>query len=279
MKRLFGFLVATAFVVAFSGTGGRSASAATGAHYYLALGDSLAASAQPNGDFQHGYAEQLLAKLQQQDPTLQLVKLGCGGESTTSMIYGSQDPSVAASCGPPSFYRQTYPHKTQLAEAVAFLEAHRKFVSLVTIDIGANDLPNLLAIATNLPIIIDELRGAAGPGVPIVGMNYYDPNLATIWLGGGGLADLNAEIGFAVAFNDFLEGFYEADPSDGATPYADVETAFQVTDTTLVNGTPLDVLRECQWTWICFPPPLGPDVHANTAGYGEIAQAFLDALP
>jgi lysophospholipase L1-like esterase len=114
---------------------------------------------------------------------LQLVKLGCGGESTTSMLYGSQDPSVAASCGPPSFYRQTYPHRTQLAEAVAFLEAHRRFISLVTIDIGANDLPNVSAIATNFPVILDELREAAGSAAPIVGMNYYDPNLATIWLG------------------------------------------------------------------------------------------------
>ncbi len=239
------------------------ASGAGGAHYYLALGDSLARSAQPNGDFQHGYAEQLLARLQGQDPSLRLVKLGCGGATTTDMVYGSPDPSCA------------FPHKTQLAEAVAFLQAHRRSVSLVTIDIGANDLPDLAAIATNLPIILGQLRSAAGAGVPVVGMNYYDPNLATIWLGGGSLADLNAEIGFAVLFNNFLEGFY----TGAGDPYADVESAFQVTDTTLVDGTPLDVIRECQWTWVCFPPPLGPDVHPNTASYGVIAQAFLDALP
>jgi hypothetical protein len=59
----------------------------------------------------------------------------------------------------------------------------------------------------------------------------------------------------------------------------------QVTNTTLVdtdgNGTPdtpLDVANACRWTWECVPPPLGPDIHANTAGYGVIAQAFLDAL-
>jgi hypothetical protein len=45
-----------------------------------------------------------------------------------------------------------------------------------------------------------------------------------------------------------------------------------------VDGTPLSVLRECQWTWICTPPPLGPDIHANSAGYGVIAQAFADQL-
>ncbi len=269
MKRLYGYLVATAMLVALVGAGGGSASAATGAHYYLALGDSLARSAQPNGDYQHGYAEQLLALLQQQDPSLRLVKLACGGATTTDMIYGSDDPSCA------------FPHKTQLAEAVAFLEAHRKFVSLVTIDVGADDLPDVGAIATNLPVILAQLRASAGPGVPIVGMNYYDPNLATIWLGGGSISDLNAEISFATALDGFLGSIYAA----AGDPVADVATAFQITDTTLIDtdgdgtpDTPVDVVRECQWTWICVPPPLGPDVHANTAGYRVIAQVFLDAL-
>jgi hypothetical protein len=60
---------------------------------------------------------------------------------------------------------------------------------------------------------------------------------------------------------------------------ADVQTAFQVSNMTLVDGTPVDVVRECQWTWVCTRPPLGPDIHANTDGYGVIAQAFEQALP
>jgi hypothetical protein len=123
------------------------------------------------------------------------------------------------------------------------------------------------------------LRTAAGPGKPIVGMNYYDPNVAPIWFETHDIGAVQAEVGFAVSFNNFLESFYDADPYDGADPYADVETAFQVTDTTLLDGTPVDVIRACQWTWICFPPPIGPDVHPNTTGYGVIAQAFVDALP
>jgi hypothetical protein len=55
-------------------------------------------------------------------------------------------------------------------------------------------------------------------------------------------------------------------------------SAFAVTDFTLVDGTPLNVLRECQWTWTCTPAPLGPDIHANNAGYRVIAQAFEDVL-
>jgi len=45
--------------------------------YYLSLGDSLAASLQPNGDFTDGYAEQLYASLAAGQPKLRLVKLGC----------------------------------------------------------------------------------------------------------------------------------------------------------------------------------------------------------
>jgi len=59
---------------------------------------------------------------------------------------------------------------------------------------------------------------------------------------------------------------------------ADVQGALRVDDTTLVDGTPLDVLRECQWTWICTSAPLGPDIHANSDGYGVIAQAFEQQL-
>jgi hypothetical protein len=70
-------------------------------------------------------------------------------------------------------------------------------------------------------------------------MNYYDPNLATIWFGKGTLADLDAEIAFGVAINDFLEGFHDADSDDGADPYAHVESRFPVTNTTLVDGTPI----------------------------------------
>jgi hypothetical protein len=56
--------------------------------YYLSLGDSLAASFQPNGDLTDGYAEQLYASLVADQPKLRLVKLGCGGESTASMRFG-----------------------------------------------------------------------------------------------------------------------------------------------------------------------------------------------
>jgi hypothetical protein len=64
-------------------------------------------------------------------PGLRLVKLGCETEETTaSMINGGQ-------C---TYANGPSPNGAQLAEAEAFLRAHRGSTVLVTIDIGANDL-------------------------------------------------------------------------------------------------------------------------------------------
>jgi lysophospholipase L1-like esterase len=250
-------------------------------HYYVSLGDSLSVGVQPIGpppffETDQGYTDRLSAALSANDPKLKHISLGCGGESTTSMRFGSQPEDGASSCGPPVVYLHLYPHKTQLAEAVSFLHAHHDKVSLVTIDIGANDAfsTGVAPIAVNLPVILAELREAAGPDVPIVGMNYYDPFLPQAWAVGG-MPGLLGEIAAVTAFNNLLEGIYGA----AGSPVADVESAFSVTNTTLVGGTPLDVVRACQWTWFCAPPPLGPNIHANATGYGVMAQAFLAALP
>jgi lysophospholipase L1-like esterase len=259
-----------------------TAAANEGTTYYVSLGDSLAVGVQPTGppplnETDEGYTDQLYAALRADDAKLKHLKLGCGGESTTSMLEGSQLPWVAASCGPPGFYLHRYPHKTQLDEAVAFLGAHRQFVRLVTIDIGANDVlgpGGAGEIAENLPTILARLREAAGPDVPIVGMNYWNPTGPAVWFATHDLATLAADVNGLLVFNDFLEGFYAA----AGIPVADVESAFSTTDLSLVGGTPVTVLRVCAWTWICTSPPLGPDIHPNTAGYGVIAQAFLEVL-
>ena len=245
--------------------------------YYLSLGDSLAVGLQPNGVRDQGYADQLRRLLLRSGRRLSLVKLGCSGESTASMRFGSLPASSGFSCGPPGFYRQRYSHGTQLAEAVAFLRENRGSVSLVTIDIGANDLLSALgrrSIDRNLPPILASLRNAAGPGVPIVGMNYNAPLLASVWKKTHDLGALRTAIAGAVAFNDFLEDLHHR----AGVEVADVESAFRVTDTTAVHGMPRNVALECRWTWICAGPPFGPDIHLKTAGYGVVARAFLRAL-
>jgi len=254
-----------------------TAHASNGIHYYVSLGDSYSIGVQPIGpppffETDEGYADQLYALLQPTDPKLKLVKLGCGGETTRSMRFGSVDPSEGFSCGPPDFYLHRYPHKTQLAEAVSFLHAHREHVSLVTIDIGGNDViggGGVPQVQANLPVILDQLRAAAGAEVPIVGATYYNPFFVEWFTNPASLLD---HVNGIVGFNDVLEQYYAA----RGDPVADVEGAFSSTDMTLQpDGLPLAVERICQWTWMC----LFGDLHPNTTGYGVMAQAFLDARP
>jgi hypothetical protein len=44
-----------------------------------------------------------------------------------------------------------------------------------------------------------------------------------------------------------------------------------------VGTVPRNVALICQWTWECASRPRGPNQHANQAGYGVIARAFLSA--
>src|SRR5262249_59600640 len=155
--------------------------AAAAERFYVSLGTSLSVGIQPtpsgnNHKTPVGYADQLAATLKTVAPDIALRKLGCPGETSVTMIVGGV-------C--------SYDQGMQLAQAVAFLQAHQGSIALITIDVGANDvLPCLAApdiglcvgqALTNLygalvVYILPALQGSA-PGVPIVGMNYYNPLL------------------------------------------------------------------------------------------------------
>jgi lysophospholipase L1-like esterase len=228
-----------------------------------------------------GYADQLYATLRRGDPGLRLIKLGCSGETTSTMIHGGI-------C--------RYPGGSQLAAAASFLRAHRGRVSLITIDIGANDpdfcleRPGFSAEASciahsfpdtlgGLTKIMTTLRAAAGAAVRIIGMNYYVPTLA-LWrdgLPGQALARVSEEV--VVGYNRLLAGTYQR---YGAR-VADVFDAFRSADfsgrVTVpgMGGLPPNVAAICRWTWECAATPRGPNEHADRAGYQVIAQAFLQA--
>ena len=153
-----------------------------------------------------------------------------------------------------------YSTGSQLAQAAAFLASHKGKVQLVTIDIGANDLNPCLSLPTlnqivvclegvfpqiqaNLTSIMNTLTTASGSGVPpIIGMNYYDPELAN-WLKGDAASKAlaKASIALAQAFGNLLSGVYTA----FGAKVADVFTAFH-TDPVRRQGHPARVRQGAQ---------------------------------
>jgi lysophospholipase L1-like esterase len=265
-------------------------------YYHLSLGTSLSVGVQPNGSgvtlpTSDGYADQLYSSIKPGFDTggtetrdLQLNRLGCPGETLDSMVNGGSCLYLAGS---------------QLEAAIDFLTDNAGRVHLVTIDMGGNDFRNAGCVGavvdlvcatdvsgvifTELGNVLAALRAAAGPDTIIVGMNYYNPYLATHFDGvdGPALAILNSEA--ADIFMESLRLAFE----NAAIPMADVAAAFQSGDFVTmvpnplpgaVGDVPLSVANVCTFTYMCNPPPEGPDIHANPAGYSLIATAFEDVL-
>jgi lysophospholipase L1-like esterase len=259
--------------------------------YYLSLGDSLSQGIQPgptgsDGPTTAGYPDQLAAMLRTGIPNLRLVKLGCSGETTTTMIDGGI-------C--------SYPAGNQLAQATRFLRAHRGRVALVTIDIGGND-PNTCVLGEpvsqifgclssrislterNIITILTRLRAAAGQRVLIVGMTYYVPELGLWRTGQTGRQIALLTEAFVAGVNQLLtvryhrygarvanvfDAFNSADFSRGAKHSRPADSQAAV---------PPNVAVVCSLTWMCAARPRGPNEHANDAGYRVIAKAFWRAI-
>jgi lysophospholipase L1-like esterase len=270
--------MAAAVVAMWAMTLTGQATAATTPEYYLALGDSLSVGVQfGKGETDQGYTDRLHAALRARHPRLKLVKLGCGGETTTTMLKGGICRYGAGS---------------QLNAAESFLKTHAGRVRYVTLNIGANDtnvclpgggidagcaLEGVGSLIANLPQITARLR-LAGGGTPLyAAMNYYNPGLASWVADRGGKAAALASIPVVDAFNAYEHAVYLA----GGFRVADVNGAFAGHDLTTkatvppYGTVPLGVARICTWTYQCSDN----DGHATPAGYQQIARAFLKVIP
>ncbi len=124
------------------------------------------------------------------------------------------------------------------------------FAGLLDRECAVDMLPRLQARVTR---IIDALSTAAGSGVPILGMTYYDPLLGFWGLvpGGRTLARANQRV-----FTLLNAGLTTAYGDAGAT-VADVAATFRIDDfesTVVVPGRariPVNVALTCRWTWFC----------------------------
>jgi lysophospholipase L1-like esterase len=251
--------------------------AATPTHYYVALGDSLAQGFMPGlGDTDQGYVDDLYGTLHAKDPALQLVKLGCSGETTGTMINGGKCSYAAGS---------------QLVAAEQFLAAHKADVKYLTIDIGANDVDGctpggsidaaclaqgIATITQNLNTILSRVKAADGGLPQSVGMSYYDPFLQFWLTGPQGQAVATASVGLLAGINTAealeytLYGF----------TIADVFTAFQTLNFLPIDhvpgfgSEPVNVATICRLTFECDQQ----NIHANAAGYQVIAKTFAARL-
>lgn len=227
--------------------------------YYMALGDSLAFSFQPDLDFSQGYVDDFFSNLQQHG-VKQLANLGCPGESSTTMING----------GCPYAFLRKYPYTgAQLAAAVSFLRSHSGQVSPVTLDIGADDLlpaintsnctisssfnADLATLDANLSgTILPQLKAALTVNGIVTGdlivMNYYDPYQNICPSTVPNVQEINQHIvndvrGYGILVNVF-----------GA-----------------FGGAKVPNKNICTYTWMCS---IFTDIHATTTGYSVIATAF-----
>jgi lysophospholipase L1-like esterase len=252
-----------------------AATATSPTSYYIALGASLV-----TGDGSTGgadYVNDLGTYAQEGISGLQVVNLGCGGETTTTMINGG--------------HCTKYSTGSQLGDAEAFLQAHPGQVAFVTIDIGADDVLGCASAGTinescfesglakmeqNLPTILTGLR-AAGGSVPIVGIEYYDPFLE-YWLDGtSGQEAAQESVSLVGQLNSALASAYA---QYGVTP-ANAATTFDTSNWALTGsweGTtvPANVGIICNWTNMCTSG--GTNVHTNNTGYAELASTFEAVL-
>jgi lysophospholipase L1-like esterase len=262
-------------------------------HYYVALGDSLSQGVQPlpsgqSVETNQGYANDLYAYYRKQIHSLKLVQLGCPGDTTTSMLTGVGNQPAA------SLFHCDRAHGSQLAAAEAFLRSHRGEVSLVTLDIGANDVDGCVSapasvlscvgageasISRNTPQILRGIKRAAGKGAALAAMNLYDPVLAyalqptspLFSLAGASLV-LAKGVNTDIANADTAAGFKTADVQDAFDTFDQTPATFGTT-TAAEN-----VVQVCTLTWACTAPPRGPNIHANAMGYSVIAGAFEAVL-
>ncbi len=297
MRSRFALLLGALLALAVIGAAPVAAAKKSGGTY-LALGDSVPAGTQQPMPFTNdGYPNVLFDKLQKTHGFDDFVNLACPADDSNEMIDGDAGPAGGSVC-----YGESAPipfgAPSQLEAAEAAILAAGGDVRLITLTIGANDIflcenstdPNcinekLSDWAANLSTqIIPRLRHAAGDDVPIVAMNYYNPDLAFWLTTPEDLQDvyLAGQLEFSGTGNAFIGGTYAV----LGVPVVDVADAFSTFKTN--GGVPKNVKEVCRLTLMCekdggdyvlsdYRPDLpGPqtDIHPSDKGHEIIARAF-----
>ncbi|MHB1490904.1 MAG: SGNH/GDSL hydrolase family protein [Cellulomonas sp.] len=246
--------------------------------YYLSLGDSLAYGYQPNlvaaGDLDPAHYNSYAEDFARLDRRVTLVNYGCPGETTSTLVSGG--------CPwPTTALHDSYGEAgSQLAAATAFLTAHRGHVSLVTIDIGSNDLLALVGTCQATTNSTTALEACLGTGLPAtistIATNYVTllgtvkklaPEARVV------MFNLYNPLALTLPGSDQLVGVVnQALAGVAARAGAQVADAFRAINVTA--GSTVEKASVCLLTWECTSYA---NVHPNTLGYSALTWALIDA--
>ena len=277
-----------------SSAGGSSSSTGSGGQLYVSVGDSYAAGYQATGTGEggtttNGFAYQTVTKAKARGYDLQLVNFGCAGATTVSILKSVGCKPSFLGPGAPS-----YPTQTQAAAAEQYLRAHQGQVALVTVVLGGNDITScaaeadvltclgtaLTTVKTNLAVLLDGLREAAGPSTKIVGITYPDVLLGNALSSDAKVKQL-AQLSVA-AFKSLINPTLQAAYAAVKASFVDVTAATgaygSLTATTKLapyGRIPVPVAKICTLTFYCQYQ----DIHPRTNGYAIIAGLVAAQLP
>ena len=260
-----------------------SAQASSSKTYYVSLGDSYSVGYQPNtskpqtGHASNGYTVPVSKAVK-----MTLVNFGCSGATTTSILDTIGCPAVL----PNTAGGQKYPTQTQIAAADAFISGHKGHIGLITVSISGNDVTACVKQATPIPCVAaatasitenvatlaTDLRAAAGPNVPLVGLTYPDVVLGTyVYPQNPGTIAAKALAGLSVtAFKSLINPALSVAYGNAQGVLVDVtkgEGSYVSLDKTVKTKTygtiPVAVGSICTLTWYC---KYG-NIHQKTPGY------------
>lgn len=257
--------------------------AAAPTRYYVSLGDSYSVGYQPSPKpgTTAGYTAYVASKAR-----LKLENFGCGGATTSTIL--NADGCTTAHGLVAATDAVAYTSVPQAAAAVAFIRAHHGSIGLVTVSIGGNDVTACAsasnpiacvagavgAIKANVTTLASQLRSAAGPRVPIIGITYPDVILG-LWVYPPGKTNQSLATLSVTAFQSLVNPALETAYTAVGGKFVDVTAATgaytPLTDLTTLapyGSIPVAVAEVCKYTWYCT---LG-NIHAKTAGYDFIGQ-------
>jgi hypothetical protein len=255
--------------------------------FYLDIGASSSLGVQAIPGRSEGYSNDLVSLEAARGVALGLKEVGCPGETSASILLRGPQSHVQL------MESRCYHHGPgQLAQSTSYLKSHRGELGLVTIDSGFNDVrtclntatvnqacfdTNLAIVKLDLPILLSDLRSAAGPLVHFVGLEYSDPFLQHYLSGPQGATQAT----LSLQDMDSLNAVLASDYAHAGMAVANVPAFYDSADSTLTTlapygSIPTDVKQICLMTWMCTS---AHDDHANKLGYEVEADAILKVLP